>query len=354
MKRILVVLLALVALPALAAKDQLHLYNWNNYIAPETVKRFEEFCKCEVVQTYYSDNEELLAKLAAGAKGYDILVPTGNAVQALIKGNQLKPLDLAQLPNLKNIDPVFLNTKFDPGNKFSAPYAMSTTILGYNDEKMKELGIPTDTWAAIFDPKHLAKVKGRVTVLDSANELFAAALIYLGYSANDTDEKHWKEAADLIKKAKPYWAAFNASSYIKELTVGNIWLVHGYSNDIFQANLDAQAAGRKFKILQGVPKEGAVLALDSMVIHKGAPRADLGLKFMNFMMDGKNSADLTNLIGSGNPNMAAAQYIKPELKALPAVFPPKELQAKLEQLTDLTPAQRRLRNKMWTEIKASK
>jgi spermidine/putrescine transport system substrate-binding protein len=344
----------LAALPVAAQKDKLHLYNWNNYIAPETVKRFEEQCKCEVVQTYYSDNEELLAKLAAGAKGYDVLVPTGNAVQALIRGNQLRPLDHAKIPNMKNDDPVFMNSKFDPGNKFSVPYAMSTTIIGYNDQKMKELGLPTDTWAVIFDPKYLAKVKGRVTVLDSANELFAAALIYLGYSPNDTDEKHWKEAADVIKKAKPYWAAFNASSYIKELTVGNIWLVHGYSNDIFQANLDAQAAKRPFHILQGMPKEGAVLAVDNMVIHKDAPRPDLALQFINFMLDGKNSAELTNLIGSGNPNMDAAKYIKPELKALPAVFPPKEVQAKLTQLTDLTPAQRRLRNRMWTEIKAGR
>ena len=355
MNKLIVALAAmLLALPAAAAKNQLHLYNWNNYIAPETVKRFEEACKCEVVQTYYSDNEELLAKLAAGAKGYDVLVPTGNAVQALIRGNQLKPIDIAKVPNAKNVDPAVMNTKFDPGNKFSIPYAMSTTIIGYNEEKMKELGLPTDTWAVIFDPKYLAKVKGRVTVLDSPNELFAAALKYLGYSANDTDEKHWKEAADVIKKAKPYWAAFNASSYIKELTVGNIWLVHGYSNDIFQANLDAQAAGRKFKIVQGMPKEGAVLAVDSMVIHKDAPRPDLALQFMNFMLDGKNSAELTNLIGSGNPNTSAAQYIKPELKALPAVFPPKDLQAKLEQLTDLTAAQRRQRSRMWTEIKAGK
>src|SRR6187549_309901 len=105
MKRLAALLFALAALPALpalAAKDQLHLYNWNNYIAPETVKRFEESCKCEVVQTYYSDNEELLAKLAAGAKGYDVMVPTGNTVEALIKGGQLQPLDRSKLPNLKN------------------------------------------------------------------------------------------------------------------------------------------------------------------------------------------------------------------------------------------------------------
>ena len=110
-------------------------------------------CKCTVVQTYYSDNEELLAKLAAGAKGYDMYVPTSNAVQALIKSGRLKPVDKAQLPNLKNIDPLYLNTPFDPDNKYSVPYAMSTTIIGYNEEKMKELGLPTDTWAVIFDPE---------------------------------------------------------------------------------------------------------------------------------------------------------------------------------------------------------
>jgi spermidine/putrescine transport system substrate-binding protein len=354
MKKLVPMLAAvMIALPA-AAADQFHLYNWNNYIAPETIKRFEDSCKCEVVQTYYSDNEELLAKLAAGAKGYDMLVPTSNAVEALIKGAQLKPIDKSQLPNLKNINPVYMNTPFDPGNKYSVPYAMSTTIIGYNDVKMKELGLPTDTWAVIFDPKFLQKVKGRVTVLDSSSELFAAALKYLGYSANDVDPKHWDEAAALIKKAKPYWAAFNASSYIKELTVGNIWLVHGYSNDIFQANLDAQAAKRPFHILQGMPKEGAVLAVDNMVIHKDAPRPDLALKFMNFMLDGRNSSELTNLIGSGNPNLDAVKYIKPEILKNPAIFPDKAVEAKLEQLKELTSAQRRLRNRQWTEIKAGR
>src|SRR5262252_5303054 len=345
--------LSFLAPPALA-KDEFHLYNWNNYIAPETIKRFEDFCKCTVVQTYYSSNEELLAKLAAGAKGYDMLVPTANAVEALLKGKQLKPIDKSQLPNLKNIDPRFLDTPFDPGNKYSVPYAMSTTIIGYNDVKMKELGLPTDTWAVIFDPKYLEKVKGRITVLDDANELFAAALKYLGYSVNDVDEKHWKEAQAVIMKAKPYWAAFNASSYIKELTVGNIWLVHGYSNDIFQANLDAQAAKRPFHILQGMPKEGAVLAVDNMVIHKDAQRPDLALKFMNFMLEGKNSSELTNLIGSGNPNLDAVKYIKPEILKNPAIFPDKAVAAKLEQLQDLTGPQRRLRNKLWTEIKAGR
>jgi len=353
-KFLLGMILAAMPLTASHAADQLHLYNWYNYIAPETVKRFEESCKCEVVQTYYSDNEELLAKLAAGAKGYDILVPTGNAMQALINQGALKPIDKAQLPNLKNIAPQYMNTPFDPGNKYSVPYAMSITLIGYNDEKIKQLGVPVDSWATIFDPVILQKIKKKVTVLDSANELFAAALKYLGYSANDVDEAHWRQAADVIKKAKPYWAAFNASSYIKELTVGNIWLVHGYSNDIFQANADAQAAGRKFHILHALPKEGAVLALDNMVIHKDAPRPDLAHKFMNFMLEGKNSAELSNLIGSGNPNSDAMQYIKPEIVKNKAIFPDQAEAAKLEQLKDLNVKQRRLRNRLWTEIKAAR
>jgi len=350
---ILAVILALAFVPA-HAKDVLHLYNWNNYIAPETVKRFEEQCKCEVKQTYYSDNEELLAKLAAGAKGYDMLVPTGNALESLIKQKALKPIDKVALPNLKNINPAYMDTAFDKGNEYSVPYAYTVTMLGYNDQKMKELGINVDSWAAIFDPKILEKMKGRVTVLDSSNELFAAALMYLGYSANDTDEKHLKEAANVIKGARPYWAAFNASSYIKELTTGNIWLAHGYSNDLFQADLDAQAAKRPFRIHKALPKEGAVLALDSMVIHKSAPRPDLALKFMNFMLEGKNAAELTNLIGSGNPNLQAMQFIKPDIARDKAIFPDGATQAKLEQLKDLTSAQRRARSKSWTEIKAGR
>jgi spermidine/putrescine transport system substrate-binding protein len=315
------------------------------------VERFEAECNCKVVQDYYSDNEEMLAKLAAGASGYDILVPTGNAVDALIRQGALRTIDNAQLPNLKNLNPTYLNATFDPGNRYSVPYAYTLTLIGYNTEKMQALGIPTDTWAAIFEPKYLMKMKGRVTVLDSQRELMAAALKYLGHSANDTDEAKWRQARDLIIRAKPYWAAFNASSYIKELTIGNIWLAHGYSSDMFQAVQDAKKAGRSFTIGYSAPKEGTVLALDSMVLHKSGPRPDLAHRFINFMLDGKNSAELTNQIGSGNPNLDAMLYIKPEIASNAAIFPDRKLLVKLEMLKDLDRNKRRVLSRMWTEIK---
>lgn len=344
------VFLACAALTA-QARDELHLYNWNNYISDQTVTRFEQACRCKLVQDYYSDNEEMLAKLAAGASGYDLIVPTGNAVESLIKSGQLSTLDKKQLPNLKNINPAYLDTAFDPGNRYSVPYAYTITLIGFNAEKMRELILPTDTWAVIFEPKYLKKLKGRVTVLDSQRELMAAALKYLGYSANDTDEAHWRRARDLIIRAKPYWAAFNASSYIKELTIGNIWLAHGYSNDMFQAQQDAKNAGRPFTIAYATPKEGAVLALDSMVLHKTGPRPNLAHRFINFMLEGKNSAELTNLIGSGNPNRDAMRYIDPAIAANKAVFPTPDIQQRLEMLKDLDRNQRRVLSRMWTEIK---
>jgi spermidine/putrescine transport system substrate-binding protein len=346
---------AALALAAGAAQagpnDVLRMFNWNNYMTEETVKRFEARCNCRLAQDYYSDNEEMLAKLAAGARGYDLLVPTGNAVEALIKSDQLRPLDKSKISNLKNIKPQYLNSWFDPGNVYSVPYAYSLTIVGYNVEKMRELGLPTDTWAVIFEPQYLRKVERKVTVLDSQRELFAAALKYLGYSVNETGEAKLKQARDLILRAKPYWAAFNAASYFKELTVGNIWLAHGYSNDFFTAQQDARSAGRKFSVGYSIPKEGAVFALDNLVMHKSGKRPDLAFQFIDFWLEGRASAELTNAIGAGSPNQAAMPLIDPQIATNEAIFPSSEKFRQLEMLRDYDRRLRRTLNRLWVEIK---
>jgi spermidine/putrescine transport system substrate-binding protein len=338
--------------PNVAKGDaELHLYNWNNYLAEETAKRFEEHCRCRLVQDYFSDNEELLAKLAAGATGYDLLIPTGNAVETLIAQRVLRELDHAKIKGLDNIKPQFLDLFYDPGNRYSIPYAYSVTLIGYNEQRIRELGLPTDTWALIFEPKLLERIAGKITVLDSQRELFAAALMYLGYPANETDEGRLREARDVILRAKPYWAAFNASSYIKELTIGNIWVAHGYSNDMFQADSDAIKANRPFRIGSSTPKEGAVLAVDNMVMYRSGPRPDLAYEFINFMLVGRNSAELSNMLGSGNPNAAAMPYIDPAVRDNVNVFPPPADFRRLQMLKDYGRRERRLLNRLWTEVK---
>jgi spermidine/putrescine transport system substrate-binding protein len=337
--------------PSARADDVLHLYNWNNYISDATLRRFEASCSCRVRQDYYSDNEEMLAKLEAGAIGYDLLVPTGNAVESLIRRKALRPLDKALLPHLANAKPEFLNAWFDPGNRHSVPYASTVTLIGYNVERLRALNLPTDTWALIFEPRHLEKVRGKVTVLNSQRELMAAAMKYLGHSAQERDPAKWDEAKRLILRAKPYWATFSNSTYIKDLAIGNIWVAHGYSNDMFRAREDAKAAGRPFSIGFTTPREGAVLAVDSFVLHKSGGRPDLAHKFIDFMLDGENAADVSNLIGAGNTNAAAMPHIKPEIVAEPAIFPPPQTLRELEMLRDFDPKLRRTLSRMWTEIK---
>ncbi len=349
--RVLCVLCGAIALSAARAEDVLHLYNWNNYISDETIARFEKSCGCRVKQDFYSDNEEMLAKLDAGAVGYDVLVPTGNAVEALIKRHALRQMEKGLLPHLPNIRPNFLNLWYDPGNVYSVPYATSITLIGYNVEKMRELGLPTDTWALIFEPRYLAKIKGKVTVLNSQRELMAAAMRYLGYSVQEQDPGRWEQAKNLILRAKPYWATFSNSTYIKDLAIGNIWVAHGYSNDMYRAQQDAQDARRPFHIGFETPKEGAVLAVDNWVIHKDSPRPDLAHKLIDFMLDGTNAADVSNLIGAGNPNAAALSHIRPEIAADRGIFPPPEVLLRLEMLRDFDPQMRRRLARMWIEIK---
>jgi spermidine/putrescine transport system substrate-binding protein len=340
----------LFATPIMAA-EELHMFNWNDYISEEVVTQFEKTYNCKVSQDYYSGTEEMMAKLLAGASGYDLVIPSQNAVQDLIKQNFLEKLDKAALPNIKNQDPGFLNRSYDPGNLYSLPYAYTTTLIGFNEQRLKEQGIEPTSWALLFDPKTLEKIKGKVTVMDDTDELFGAALKYLGYSVNDTDENHLRQAQEVIMKAKPYWTAFNSSSYIKELTVGNIWVAHGYSSDMVQARNDALEAKRDFTVNFILPKEGAVLALDNMVIPKAAKNKKLALQFIDFLMDGKNAAGLSNDVGAGNPNGAALPFINPELKQLTAIFPDQKTLATLETLETKDAKVRRLKNKLWTELK---
>jgi len=190
-----------------------------------------------------------------------------------------------------------------------------------------------------------------VTVLNSQRELLGAAMLYLGYRVQDRDPAHWDAAKRLILRAKPYWATFSNSTYIKDLAIGNIWVAHGYSNDMFRAREDAKAAHRPFTIGFTTPKEGAVLAVDNWVIHAAAPRPDLAHRFIDFMLEGENAADVSNLIGAGNTNAAALPHIRPEIAAEPGIFPPASDLARMEMIRDFDPAMRRTLSRMWTEIK---
>ena len=343
--------LALVGMSA-QAEPVLRLFNWNNEIAPATLQRFEQHCHCKVVEDYYGDNEEMLDKLAGGSNGYDLVVPTSYALQALIRQHQLHPLDKATLPNFKNLHPDYLqqNRPFDPGNRYGAPLLASLTVLGYNRDKMRQLAIPTNSWAAVFEPRYLSRIKGKVAVLDSPRDVLGSALLYLGKDPNSTRQADWQAAADVIRKAKPYWGSFNNQTYTKALAGGDVWLVLGYSNDLYQVMNDGNAAKRAFQIGYSVQKEGNVLGLDNLAILQGSRQPELAQQFINFMLDGRNAADVSNLIGSINPNRAAAPFFSTTARHDPTIMMPPGQQKRI-LLKGQTAAQRQQLEQLWHDIK---
>lgn len=345
-------LLALAACAVAQAGEVLHVFNWNNSLSQRTLQRFEARCACTVEVSYYGSMEEALAKLAAGARGFDVIGPSNYGIRPLLQLGLLQPIDKARLPHWRNLDEAYLDTPQDPGNRYSVPYDFTITLLGYNEARMRELGVDTGSWGAVFDPAVLRRLAGRVTVLDDPREVIAAALRYLGFSANSTQPRELDLAVATIAAARPYWAAFNSQSYIRELAVGNIWLALGYSSDMHQARQDAAAAHRPFGIGYGLQREGNGMTLDSFVIHRQAPRPELAHRFIDFMLEGANAAEITNDLGAGNPNAAALPFIRPELLQQPAIRPDARQQQWLEQLVDLDPATRRAWNAAWTRIRA--
>ncbi len=350
--RKLALLLALLSGMVIAGpRDVLHLYNWSGSLSSATIKRFERQCDCRVVQDFYGDNEEMLAKLASGAKGYDMVFPSSFVVDSMTRQRLLQPLDHGKLPNLKNLNPAYLNPAYDPGNRYTVPTVLSLTNVGYNVEQLKKRGIDPGSWSVIFDPAVLGRIKGRVTVLDSSREVFAAALMYLGLDPNSSNPADYQKARDVIRKARPYWATFSNASYLKELAIGNIWASLGYSSDMFQAIQDAHAARRQFTLANAVQREGNELGVDTMAILRQARRPDLAHQFINFMLEGRNAAELTNLNGAINPVQTAAAHFRLDLRHNPVLNPGPDTVRKWTVLRELTPAERRMLSRLWTEVK---
>ncbi|MCY1354780.1 Putrescine-binding periplasmic protein SpuD [compost metagenome] len=334
-----------------AGVQELNVFIWNNSFSAALIARFEAECGCRVRLTYFGSMEEALAKLAGGARGFDIIGPSSYGIPPLVRLGLLQPLTKQAIPNARNLDPAYLDTPLDPGNVYSLPYDFTITLIGYNATSLRELGLDASSWALVFDPRLLASIRGKVTVLDDPREVIAAALRYKGHSVNSTDPAHLREAQAVIRAAMPYWAAFNNQSYIRELTVGNIWVVLGYSNDIYQARIDAQQASRPFTIGSSLQKEGNGMTADSFVIPKSAPNPALAHRFIDFMLRAENAAEITNALGAGNPNVAARAFIRPDLLADSVINPGAAAQKRLEHLNDLDSRTRRAWNRAWTELK---
>ncbi len=308
----------------------LSLYNWSDYMDPDLLTAFQDQYDVGVTETFFDSNETMLAQVEAGGAVYDLVVPSDYMVSIMADSDLLVPLNKDALTNLGNLDPQFTGLPFDPDGEYSVPYQWGTTGLGFNYDLVDS---PEDlTWGLIFDPELSAPFAGRISMLNDERESLGAALKYLGYSVNTTDEAQVNEAADLLASARDRIATFDSDAFDDLLVSGEVDLAHGYSGDFFVA-FDENDAWDQYGY--GIPQEGGVAWVDNMAIPVTAEHPCTALTFIDFLLDAENGAALTNYIYYASPNTAAEAYIDPEILEDPAIYPTDEVRSRLEFIADV-------------------
>jgi spermidine/putrescine transport system substrate-binding protein len=321
--------------------DELHVYNWSEYIDPVIYEDFEEEFGVKVIEDTFASNEDLLAKLQAGATGYDIIVPSDYMVASMIELDLLAEINYDNIPNFENVDPTFLDPPYDPGNKYSVPYQWGTTGIGYNAELFDD---PPDSWAYLFDAEMAAPYAGRISMLNDLRETIGAALKYLGYSINSTDEAELEQAKQLLIQQKEWIATYDSDGFEDLLASGETELGHGWSGDFFAAAEEAE------QVWYIIPKEGGVIWTDNLAIPKSAPSKYTAEVFINYLLRPEVGAKITNYTWFGSPNKASEEFIDEEILNEPAIYPPPEVMQKLEFIRDVGDATA-LYDRIWIEIK---
>lgn len=331
------------------AERVLNVYTTSNYIADSTIEQFQQNCKCRLALSYFGDPQEMAAKIAAGATGYDVIIGTGYAIQDLYKMGKLDTIRLPQISALTNVDSKFLHQSFDPQNAFSVPYAYTMTVAGYNKTKLDKLGIIPDTWAVFFDEKYLKKLQGHVTVFDSQRNVYAAALLYLGKDPNSTNPNDLALVRKVIEKASRYWARYDSTTYYRSLLNGDVWLAMSYSNDLFNALQDAKKAKLNYQLAGMVQKEGNMIELDNLVIPVAAKDKQLAYQFINQVLQPRSAYDLSQETGASVPNAKAVSMLSRQLTNYSWIYPRRD--QKIYGFTAYPPKTRILVNEVWTELK---
>jgi putrescine transport system substrate-binding protein len=338
---------------------QLNVYNWSDYVAEDTIARFEKESGVKVVYDVYDSNEMLEAKLLAGSSGYDVVFPSARPfAQRHIAANLYQPLDRAKLPNWDNLDPAVLAAleDVDPGNRHLVPYMWGTTGIGYNVAKVRErLGadFPLDSWNLIFDPAVAAKLKDcGIALLDDEQEGFGAALIYLGRDPNGVGGGEIEAAAQLFGTVRPFVRYFHSSKYIDDLANGEICVAMGYNGDVLQARDRAAEAGNGIEVAYIIPKEGALRWIDSAAVPVDAPHAANALAFLDFLMRPDVIAPISDYVSYASANLAAKPLVDEAVRGDPGIYPAPEVLARLVDPKKLPENESRARVRAWTSIKS--
>ena len=338
----------------------LHVYNWSDYIAEDTVASFEKETGIKVVYDVFDSNEVLEAKLLAGTTGFDVVVPSADFLARQIQAGVFASLDKSKLPNLVNMDPDIMKLlqDKDPDNAHSIPYLGGTTGIGFNPKKVAEVMGPDfkmDSWDAVLKPENISKLsKCGVSFLNAPTEIFATTLHYMGKDPNSTSAADYKEAGKMLSALRPYITYFHSSQYINDLANGDICVAIGWSGDVMQAKARAEEAKNGVEVDYIIPKEGALIFYDMLAVPKDAKHPENAMAFINYLMKPDVIAKISNYVSYASGNKASLPLVDAAIRNNPNIYPTDEMKPKMFTLKVLPQKVNREITREWTKVKTGK
>lgn len=327
------------------AGQTLNVYNWTIYIAEDTIPNFERLCGVDVTYDNYYTNEELLAKLQQGNPGYDVIVPSDYMIAIMIEQKLLEPITHENIPNMANISPDLLDPWYDPGNVYTVPYQWGTTGLAYN---RTAVGRDLTSWDDFFG------YEGRVAWLEDMRGMFGIALRMLGFDVNTEDPQEIEAAKQYLLERSGNVAAIVAGNSKQLLSQGEVDIAIDYNGNVFGLMAECAADPNcTTEYAYTIPQEGTNRWTDNLAIPVGAQNKALAEVFLDYILDPKVGADISNYVTYGTPNSKALElgFILPELLNNPALYPSDEIRANLWQIAPVALDAEILYNNAWDELK---
>ena len=342
-----------------AATGKLNIYNWSDYVDPETVAEFEKNNGVKVRYDYYDSNETLEAKMLTGKSGYDLVAPSIANVGRQIKAGAYQEIDKNQIPNYNNIDPELLKqmAQVDPGNKYAVPYFWGINTLAINKDKVAQaLGtdkLPENEWDLVFNPEYTAKLKScGISFFDSPTEQYPLVLKYLGKDPNSENADDLNTANELMKKVRGDVKRFSSSGYIDDMARGDLCVSIGYGGDLNIAKNRAKEANNGVNIQVLTPKTGVGVWIDSFMIPKDAENVVNAHKYINYTLDAKVAAKNGDFVTYAPASQPARALMKKEYADDHSIFPSAEVKANSFVVLPKSPDAVKLQTRLWQGLKA--
>jgi len=333
-------------------ENHLEIYNWSQYDDPSTFTKFaklpaEAKAGMTTHETFYSSNDELLAKLHAGGTGYDIIVPSQNAVAELIDEKGLMALDKALLPNLKNLDPSFLKPSYDPTGDYHVIKDFGITMFFYNNK------IVTNQPKTMHDfyeamPKYVSQ--GRTNLLDGAEEVVPLALMALGLDPNTTSQSDFNQVKSFLLSIRKGVTTIDSSAYINDAIAGKIILSQGWNGDVRRI---VQGRKKQGDITAVIPTEASEIWADNWCIPVDAPHPVAAHAWINWLLTPSTAVTEMNYHNYKIPMPAALAQLPSALRDDPMFNVPKTYTDNYHYILNVSPQVVQARTQIYTEFKAA-